>query len=575
MIDTSDSEPEPSSKAKVKKDLVFDNNIFDAEESDEKTKPIHPKTKVNQSQQQQQPQPMKKPILKANNEQLRKEKPSKLSEEQSTIKKKMIVPKSVEKKKPMVNTTKTIPKLPKPSTSAQKRPSTDEPNESNKKQKLDDEKSKRSSSDEQITSATKQARSEVSATDKPSIVVTTPANESSTTLSKIDEPTNETTPQTTPTKFGVVFTSHRRQSTTTPSSIRTQSTETSVSHETSKNDDEHMEEDHGSVSTTINNNNTSDKNEQVLSNANTLKPPTATQPLLSDDETLNPETMQLSDLIGGSRREDAQPNSGRTTNKATGKGKRATKPETVVNKRQQTKTNAKTAQSTKPNVKQPEPSVEPPAPLSTTCAKRPSTTETSSASSPVIDKEAKRLRKSTDDLTTSSQIKLELQENHLPLISTPPIKEEKIETLVSTELNKADLSTPAPTTTTVETADQTSLPSTSIPTTTITTTTVSSLPIPLVPTTSTETENAIKAVYPTIPIPQQSISKTSTVEKSTPIIAPISKETLPIVEHQPTSIQTTSILPSHVPSKPALPSAAFSMCYFCLLFSSFYKFLFR
>jgi len=49
------------------------------------------------------------------------------------------IPKVVEKKKPLVNATKPIPKLSKSSTPAQKRPSTDESNESNKKQKVNDE----------------------------------------------------------------------------------------------------------------------------------------------------------------------------------------------------------------------------------------------------------------------------------------------------------------------------------------------------------------------------------------------------------------------------------------------------
>lgn len=427
-----------------------------------------------------------------------------------------------------------------------------------KKQKVDDE---------QHPSESKQTQSEISAAEKPSIVVTSPKNDSTTTaatLPKIDEPRAETTPQTTPTKFGIVFQSHHRHSTTTPSSKRTLSTETPTSHDTSRNDDDDMSEDHESASTKTNNN----INDQ--STTNTLKPPAVTQPPLSDDETLNPETMQLSDLIGGNRREDAKPTAGR----GAGKGKRATKQDTVSNKRQQAKTNAKTVQSTKSNEKQIELSAsEPAASIPTTSSKRPSTTETSSTSSPINDKEAKRLRKSTDDATTISQIKIEPVESHSQIINTS-IKEENIES------NKQDLLVPSstttaevvdqPTVTSMET-DPVSLPSTTVTAITVTTTTPtptasttttttapssSSSSIPLVSTTSPETENAIKAVYSTISIPQQSISKTPAIEKSTPIIAPISKETLTIVEHQPTPIQTTSILPSHVSIKSSLTSSA-------------------
>ena len=436
------------------------------------------------------------------------------------------IPKVVEKKKPLVNATKPIPKLSKSSTPAQKRPSTDESNESNKKQKVNDEQ-----------------QSEVHTVDKPSIVISSPKTDSSIILQKIDEPKTETTPQTTPTKFGIVFPSHHRHSTTTPSSKRTLSTETPTSHETSKNDSE----DHESASTKIN------KNDQ--SNANTLKPPVVAQSALSDDETLNPETMQLSDLIGGSRREDTSPATGRAAGKTTGKGKRATKQDTAANKRQQAKTNTKAVKS---NEKQDEVSAAEPAAaaaIPTTSTKRPSTTETSSASSPITDKDAKRLRKSTDDSTTISQIRIEPVEKHSQIINTL-IKEEKTESVSSSTTTTTTTKTfdqpPPPPVISMET-DQVSLPSTSI-----TTTTTTSSSIPLVSITSPETENAIKAVYSTISIPQQTISKTPNLEKSTPIIAPISKETLPIVEHQPTPapIQTTSILPPHVSIKSSLAPSA-------------------
>ncbi|CAF3869798.1 unnamed protein product [Rotaria sp. Silwood1] len=68
---------------------------------------------------------------------------------------------------------------------------------------------------------------------------------------KIDKLSTETQSQRTPAKFGIIFTSQDRHSTTTipppsappSSSIRTQSTETSINHEASKNYDENMEND--------------------------------------------------------------------------------------------------------------------------------------------------------------------------------------------------------------------------------------------------------------------------------------------------------------------------------------------
>jgi hypothetical protein len=83
-------------------------------------------------------------------------------------------------------------------------------NESTKKLKLDDEKSKTISIEEQIPSTTIETESEISTSNKPSIIITSPPNETSTNLSKINEPSTETNPQTTPTKFGIVFTSHHR-----------------------------------------------------------------------------------------------------------------------------------------------------------------------------------------------------------------------------------------------------------------------------------------------------------------------------------------------------------------------------
>jgi hypothetical protein len=459
-----------------------------------------------------------------------------------------------------------VSKIPRTTIPAQKRPSTDESNESTKKVKLDDGKSKTTSIEEQISSTIIETESEISTSTKPSIVVTSSPNESSTNRPKIDEPSTETNPQSTPTKFGIVFTSHHRHSTTTPSvSIRTQSTETSTSHETSKNDDEEMDDDHESVPI-IQNNTISQKDEQISANTNTLKPPTVTtQPPLSDDETLNPETMQLSDLIGASRREGPKSVQSRSATKTAGKGKRAGKQETALNKRQQTKPTAKKVQPTLPNEKESEPttdstvlsSAEQSSTISAT-TKRLSTTESSTISSPVNDKAAKRLRKSTEDSTLQTQVKLEPIEN-LSQWANTQIKEEPT---VSSEINKQEI--PPPSSVIVQ-SQITSMETDQIPSSSSITTSIHSPS-----TTSTETENAIKALCSTIQIPQQTISKTSNLEKSSPIIAPISKETLPIVEHQPTSITTSSLLPSHVSMKSSLTTATFSMfilfnhSHFCL-----------
>jgi hypothetical protein len=304
MSDSSDSESDKSSKTKTKKSTIFDNNVFDAEESDEKNSIINRKKKLNQLPQLLPPPPptslppsssssqMKKPILKTNNEQPKKDKLSKPNDEQSMMKKKISLPKTIDKNKTLINSPKSIPKISKIPVPSQKRPSTDESSGSTKKLKIDDEKTKPTSIEEQTSSTPTKPESEISISDKPSIIITSPTNDSPVIPPKHDGPSTETNSQTTPTKFGIVFPSHHRQSTTTPStSIRTQSTETSTSHETSKNDDEEMDEDNESVSVA---NNATIKDGTIVS-TNTLKPPgTTLQPPLSDDETLNPETMQLS-----------------------------------------------------------------------------------------------------------------------------------------------------------------------------------------------------------------------------------------------------------------------------------------
>ncbi|CAF1547502.1 unnamed protein product, partial [Adineta ricciae] len=565
MSDSSDSEIEIRSKTKDKKATVFDNDIFDAEESDDDSKSANRKKKTVPPP----AQPMKKPTLKTNNEQTKKEITSKNVEESQVAKKKISISKPIEKKKAPTFTPKPPTKTTKTTTttsSAQKRPSTDESNESTKKLKLDDQKAKTTTAtiEEQHSSTppppANQIESETSTptTDKPSIVVTSPPNEP-----LKDTLTSETTAPATPTKFGIVFTSHHRHSTTTPlASLRKPSTETSTSHETSKNDDEEMEDGHESAPTTTEK--PTDKEEQTTSNANTLKPPTApTQSALSDDETLNPETMQLSDLIGGSRREEPTKSAQSRSGRATGKGKRATKQETLANKRQQTKANAKTVQSSAVNEKESLPpippalpTVEQPHPVSAT-AKRLSTAEVpSSSSSSATEKEAKRLRKSTDDLTMQTQIKLEPMENVSQWTSHTKIKEENIEPVVPLQIPKEELVVPPPSSSSSSIPDQshiTSMETEPVPPPS----SIISSTQPL-STTSAETENAIKVLCPSIQIPQQTISKTANLEKSSPILAPISKETLPIVEHQPTSTATTSILPSHVSIKSSLTSATFN-----------------
>ncbi|CAF1452303.1 unnamed protein product [Rotaria sordida] len=71
-----------------------------------------------------------------------------------------------------------------------------------------------------------------------------------------------------------------------------------------------------------------------------------TQPPLSYDETLNPDTIYLSDLISISRHEGTKPIQFRSTNKTTGKDKQASKQDTSASKDQQMKMNSKTIQST-------------------------------------------------------------------------------------------------------------------------------------------------------------------------------------------------------------------------------------
>ncbi|CAF4439306.1 unnamed protein product, partial [Rotaria magnacalcarata] len=539
------------------------------------------KKKVNQPQPQQ-PQQVKKSVLKTNNEQTKKDEPikkeklPKANDEQTiATKKKITVTKTIDKKKSSIPTTvKSTSKVTKTSVSTPKRPSTDESNESAKKMKLDDEKPKIVAIEEQpslikssSTITTIQTESEILPTSKPSIVLTTPSDESSTTLPKVDEPSIETNSQTTPTKFGIVFPSHHRHSTTTTtpppssSSIRAQSTETLVTLETSKNADERMENDNESISVNINNNDTTIKDEQIISN--TLKPPTVTaQPPLSDDETLNPETMQLSDLISTSRHEETKPTQSRSTARTTGKGKRGPKPDTTTNKRQQTKANSITSQSIISSEKQPESikilvdsiatsSVEQPTPTLTT-VKRLSTTEPASVSCSINDKEPKRLRISTDDPMLPSQDKIETTEKSSQL-TNKQIKEDTIEPTLVSEKAKQDtppLLRPVPSQSQlqplIDQSQVTPMETDQIP---LSSSIITSTKSPS--TTSAETETAIKALCSSIqiPPPPPPLSKISNPEKTAPIIAPISRETLPIVEHKPASITTPSVLPSHVPIK--------------------------
>lgn len=564
MSDSSDSEVDKRTKNKSKTSTVFDNNIFDAEESDEPSKPINRKKKINQQQTQQ----LKKSTLKIKAEETKKGTPTKTNNEPATIanKKKITVTKTSDKKKVTQNSVKSTTKPTKTSVSTPKRPSTDESNESAKKIKLDNEKSKIDSIEEQTTSTiTIQTEAAAPSLDKPSIILTTPSNETSTEEPKINEPSTEIKPQTAPTKFGIVFPSHRQSTTTTsPSTLfsRAQTTESLVNHGQSKNDDELMEHDHESVPTIRNNDDVTVKEEQTTSN--TLKPPMITaQTALSDDETLNPETMQLSDLIGTNRREGTKTTQSRSTAKTTGKGKRGAKQETAASKRQQTKANSKTTQPTvkvenerEPMIVSvesvPVPSIEQPASIST-ATKRLSTAESSSTVPVIGDKATKRLRKSTDDTASVKQDKVEN-------ISTKPnveVKENTVQsTLVSDTVEKTTPSAEIPSQP-QPTSDQpqvTSMETEQIP---LSSSILTSTKSPS--TTSAETELAIKALYPSIQIPQQSLSKASNLEKLSPIIAPISKETLPIVEHQPVPIAPACILPTHVPIKPSIMPTTYSM----------------
>ena len=404
---------------------------------------------------------------------------------------------------------------------------------------------------------------------QPSIVISSPAKDAP---AKNTESSAENNAQLTPTKFGIVFPSHHRHSTTTPpSSVRKQSTETLTSHETSKNENEDMDDDNES-GTIHDNNKTIHENDPSSNNTNALKPPNKAQAPLSDDETLNPETMQLSDLIGTPRREETKSVQSRSTGKATGKGKRATKQETAASKRQQAKTNSKTTPSIVSNEKVPEPTIDtvPPSTIeqvpttatttttTTTKTKRLST-ESSSVSSSTNDKETKRLRKSTDDAAAQLPIKLEPSES-VPQSANVQATEKSTESkLSSTTIKQEALPPPSsivadqPPVTSMET-EQIPLPSSIITST------------PSQSRTSAETENVIKAVYSNIQIPQTSVSKSSA------IIAPISKETLPIVEHQPTPIQTTSILPPHGSIKSSATPSAFSMFSLSSIVDDFFKY---
>ena len=550
MSDTSDSEVDTGSKSKGKHSTIFDNDIFDAEESDDKNKTVRRNIKTNQEP----AAPVKKSILKTNNEQTKKVHSAKIADEATTSKPKVVsVPKTVEKKKTMLDSSKLALKGTKTSGSAQKRPSTDDSNESAKKLKIDDGKAARKSIDER-TAAVAKADTEVSASEKPSIVITTASNESPATPVKTVEPAKEApsgaSPQTTPTKFGIVFASHHRQSSSTPpaSAARAPSTETL------KNDREEMDHDHEptAASSTVD---VTVKNEPIAPNISTLKPPAlSAPPALSDDETLNPETMQLSDLIGASRREGTKPTQSRSAAKASAKGKRTAKQDPPSSKRQPTKTTPKAARTVSSAEKGSEPVVPalktPPlasneqASLSVTHVKRLSTTESSIVSSPISAKEAKRLRTSVDESPTP--IKVE--------------SNDKLPAWTSTKTKAEPIVATTPNVPTIEKVSSVPMETETVPSPSPIIASTHSLPST---TTTTETENTIRAVYPSMPIPPTSlsiaapsISKLPSLEKTSPIIAPISKETLPIVEHQ--SASASSTLPTHGPIKPPLTSNAFS-----------------
>ena len=548
------------SRGKPKKATIYDNDIFDAEESDEKSKALNRKKKTNQVP----TLPAKKPAVKPTNELPKKEKVSKINDEQTPNKKKMNVPKIVEKKKLPALPTKSIPKVVRPTAAAQKRPSTDEPNESIKKRKLEENKSKTPAIEEQNSTVSNQMESDTSVPPQPTIVISSASNETPSNPPKATESPAETNTQSTPTKFGIVFPSHRHSTTTPPSSMRTQSTETSTSHETSKHEDEDMDDDNESGAT-HDNNKTIHENDQLPTNTNTLKPPNKVPPPLSDDETLNPETMQLSDLIGTTRREETKPAHSRSGGKRPGKGKRTAKQETATSKRQPTKTNAKTTPLAVSNEKEavtrtnpvPLSTIEQVPSTTTAKTKRLSSTETASTSSPNSgDKEAKRLRKSIDDSTAHPQIKLEPMENLPPSVNIQSNGESTDPKISSITIKQEVL--PPSSSIADQPAQVTSMETEQIP---LPSSIITSTQSPS--RTSVETENVIKAVYSNIQIPQPSVSKSSA------IIAPISKETLPIVEHQPVPIQTTSILPAHGSTKSSVPQATFSMFILFLQYSLF------
>ena len=546
MSDSSDSEIDKFSKKKTEKSTFFDNNVFDTEESNEKNKStIHHKKKINQ-------QYIHEIKTSVNNEQIKNEKLIKVNDKQSATKKKITLTKTTDKKKSTVNLAKNISKMSKTTHIAQKRPSTDESNESIKKVKLDDEKSKTISIEEHLTSTTIPTEIEISASSKPSIVLPSSFDESCTDPFKSDQPATETNIQTTSTKFGIVFASHHRYSATTSSpSTYVQPTEKSVDHETSKNIENDTKNDNELLPTIHDNNHNENNNyltmkdEQLSSNTNTLKLPSTAQPPLSDDEALNPETMQLSDLIGASRHDGAKFRQSSSTTKTTGKEKRISKQDTST-KRQQTKTDSRIVQSTVANEIEIESLIDSVLLSSTkqldpisTNTKR-SSAKSSTVRSSIDDKESKRLRSSTNDTTIQLQDKRESTAKVLYSTKTQ-ITEDSTEQTLPIETNKKEI-LPLPT---IDQLQVTSMETDQIP---LSSSIITSTHSPL--TTRTDTENAIKALYSSIQIPQQSLSKAANLEKSSPIIAPISKETLPIVEHQPNYISTTSIVTSHVPNTP-------------------------
>ncbi|CAF1278136.1 unnamed protein product [Rotaria sordida] len=84
------------------------------------------------------------------------------------------------------------------------------------KLKLDDDKPKVIPTEKQTSSTIIQTESEISSSNKLSTVLTSPSDGTSTNLpTKIDKLSTETQSQRTSAKFGIVFTSQYRHSTTT------------------------------------------------------------------------------------------------------------------------------------------------------------------------------------------------------------------------------------------------------------------------------------------------------------------------------------------------------------------------